>query len=298
MALLEHYRKVLRLAGIYTDPILLFGSAAAVLVGSIILSAALFNIWPILIGLLIADIIIVYPYSKGEAILRDVEANLPDALKQMATTLQSGGTFEMAVREVVSSDYGALSKQFRYVLDDLQSGATVDAALYKLSHRVPSPLLERTTTIISDAVRAGGGLAKVLSDVADDAAETNRLLVERHTKTTMQAMFIVTASVLLAPFIVGAAMGITSFFIKLGKEFLANGMVKPSDFKDMVSGIRLLHNLLTFYVLFQAGLSAYMLAAIRGDSTASATRYLPVFLIVAYLVLVGSAGFVQGLLGG
>jgi|GEM_PF-6168521 len=93
-------------------------------------------------------------------------------------------------------------------------------------------------------------------------------------------------------------MGITSFFITLGKEFLANGMVKPADFKDMVDGIRLLQNLLTFYVLFQAGLSAYMLAAIRGDSTASATRYLPVFLIVAYVVLVGSAGFVKGLLGG
>ncbi len=298
MAMFEGYRKVLRLAGIYTEPLLLFGSAAAVVIASIILSAALFSIWPLLIGLLIADLIVVYPYSKGEAILRSVEENLPDALKQMATTLQSGGTFEMAVREVVSSDYGALSKQFRYVLDDLQSGATVDTALYKLSRRVPSPLLERTTTIISDAVRAGGGLAKVLADVADDAAESNRLLVERHTKTTMQAMFIVTASVLLAPFIVGAAMGITSFFITLGKEFVANGMIKPADFKDMVDGIRLLQNLLTFYVLFQAGLSAYMLAAIRGDSTTSATRYLPVFLIVAYVVLVGSAGFVRGLLGG
>ena len=298
MAFLEGYRKVLRLAGIYTSPILLIGSAVAVVLASAILSLALFNIWPILIGLLIADFIIVYPYSKGEAILHGVEENLPDALKQMATTLQSGGTFEMAVREVVSSDYGPLSKQFRYVLDDLQSGATVDSALYKLSRRVPSPLLERVTTIISDAVRAGGGLAKVLSDVAEDAAESQRLLVERRTKTTMQAMFIVTASVLLAPFIVGAAMGITSFFITLGKEFLANGMVKPKDFKDMVDGIRLLQNLLTFYVLFQAGLSAYMLSAIRGDSTAKGTKYLPIFLIVAYVVLVGSANFVKGLLGG
>jgi len=298
VAFLEHYRKVLRLAGIYTEPILLFGSAAAVVIASVILSAAFFSLWPLLIGLLVADIIIVYPYSRGESILRSVEQNLPDALKQMATTLQSGGTFEMAVREVVSSDYGALSKQFRYVLDDLQSGATVDAALYKLARRVPSPLLERTVTIISDAVRAGGGLAKVLSDVADDAAESNRLLIERRTKTTMQAMFIVTASVLLAPFIVGAAMGITSFFTALGKQFLANGMITPSDFKDMVSGIRLLHSLLTFYVLFQAGLAAYMLAAIRGDTTTAATKYLPVFLIVAYLVLTGSAGFVQGLLSG
>ncbi len=295
---LERYRKILRLAGIYTNPVLLFGSALLVILASVVLSVAFYSLWPLLAGLLLADIIIVYPYGKGESILREIEMNLPDALKQMATTLQSGGTFEMAVREVVSSDYGALSRQFRYVLDDLQSGETVDAALFKLSQRIPSPLLARTTTIISDAVRAGGGLAKVLSDVADDAAESNRLLIERHTKTTMQAMFIVTASVLLAPFIVGAAMGITSFFVSLGKSFLVNGLMKPKDFNDMVGGIRLLHSLLTFYVLFQAGLSAYMLAAIRGDSTSSGTKYLPIFLIVAYVVLVGAAGFVQGLLGG
>jgi pilus assembly protein TadC len=292
----ETYRKVLRLAGISTEPVLLFGSAVLVVLASALLSVVFYSLWPLLIGLLVADIIVVYPYSKGEVLLREIEMNLPDALKQMATTLQSGGTFEMAVREVVSSDYGALSKQFRYVLDDLQGGATVDSALYRLSLRVPSELLARISTIVSDAVKAGGGLARVLSDVADDAAETNRLFIERKTKTTMQAMFLVTAAVILAPFIVGAALGITSFFISLGKQFLASGMIASKDFKEMVGGIRLLNNLLTFYVLFQAALSAYMLAAIRGDTTAAASKYLPVFLIVAYLVLVGSAHVVESLL--
>lgn len=296
--LLKKYRKYLRLAGIYVEPRILIISGVFVIIVSLLLSVVLGDILPLLVGLVIADIIIFFPYQKGTSVVASIEADLSDALKQIASTLQSGGTFEMAVREVVSSDYGPLSKQFRYVLDDLQSGNTIDVALGRFASRVPSELVQRVVTIIVDAFHAGGGLAKVLEDVAEDARQTYRLMEERKAKTTMQSMFLVVSSTFLSPFIVGAAFGIMRFFSTMGKAFAGTSVISPEQLADSMRALGIVQTFLTFYVLFQAALSAIMLTVIREGRASSGVRYAPIFMLVAYLVLKGTAALVASMLGG
>ncbi|MDN5358902.1 MAG: hypothetical protein PWP76_745 [Candidatus Diapherotrites archaeon] len=295
---LKKYAQHLRLAGIRTDPRLLVLSGTLVIIVSILLSVIVGDILPFLIGLVVADIIVFYPYYKGVQVLSSIDENISDALKQIASTLQSGGTFEMAVREVVSSDYGPLSKQFRYVLDDLQSGNTIDVALGRFASRVPSELVQRVVTIIVDAFHAGGGLAKVLEDVAEDARQTYRLMEERKAKTTMQSMFLVVSSTFLSPFIVGAAFGIMRFFSTMGKAFAGTSVISPEQLADSMRALGIVQTFLTFYVLFQAALSAIMLTVIREGRASSGVRYAPIFMLVAYLVLKGTAALVASMLGG
>jgi len=295
---MRRYAKYLRLAGVRTNPKVLILAGFAVVLVSLLLSLVLRDLLPFLIGLVVADLIVFYPYYQGMKVVSEIDANLADALKQIAATLQSGGTFEMAVREVVSADYGALSKQFRYVLDDLQSGNTIDVALGRFAARVPSELVQRVVTIIVDAFHAGGGLAKVLEDVAEDARQTYRIMEERKAKTTMQAMFLIVSSVVLSPFIVGAAFGIMRFFARMGKNFAGTQILSPSEFAEIVRATDTLQFLLTIYVIFQAAISAVMVTAIREGNTASGIRYAPIFMLVAYLVLVGTSTLVSKMLGG
>ncbi|HIQ10279.1 MAG TPA: type II secretion system F family protein, partial [Euryarchaeota archaeon] len=165
MSFIEDYRKHLHLIGIRINPMLLFFTGFVVVAVSALLSLVFHELLFFLIGLVIADFIVFYPYYKAVKTVASIEENLADALKQIASTLQAGGTFEMALREVVNADYGPLSKQFRYVLNDLQGGSVIDIALGRFAERVPSDLVRRTVTIIIDAFHAGGGLAKVLEDV-------------------------------------------------------------------------------------------------------------------------------------
>lgn len=296
--LLKKYRKYLRLAGIYVEPRILIISGVFVIIVSLLLSVVLGDILPLLVGLVIADIIIFFPYQKGTSVVASIEADLSDALKQIASTLQSGGTFEMAVREVASADYGPLSKQFRYVLEDLQSGGTIDVALGKMAARVPSELVQRVATIIVDAFHAGGGLAKVLDDVAEDARQTYRLMEERKAKTTMQAMFMFTSSVIISPFIVGAAFSIMNFFVITGKSFAGTDVLDAETFARSLQAMSAVKVFLTAYALIQAGLSAIMLTTIREGKASAGLRYAPIFMLVAYLILRGTEALVTGMLGG
>jgi len=295
---IRNYSRHLRLAGVRTNPYLLILSGVLVVLISALLALLVRDLTPLLVGLLVADFIVFYPYYKGVKIASEVDANLSDALKQIASTLQSGGTFEMAVREVVSADYGYLSKQFRYILEDLQSGNTIDVALGRFAARVPSELVQRVVTIIVDAFHAGGGLAKVLEDVAEDARQTYRLMEERKAKTTMQAMFLVVSSVILSPFIVGAAFGIMHFFVRMGKEFAGSSILAPAKYAEMVHAVGYIQFFLTVYVLFQAAISSVMVTAIREGKLSSGLRYTPIFMLVAYLILIGTAAMVGGMLGG
>lgn len=298
MSFMEVYRKHLRLAGIRTEPRVLLLTGLSIVVVSALLSIVFHNLLPLLLGLTVADFIVFYPYYKGVQIVASIDESLSDALKQIAATLRSGGTFEMAVREVVAADYGPLSKQFRYVLNDLQSGNTIDVALGRFSARVPSELVQRTVTIIVDAFHAGGGLAKVLEDVAEDARQTYRLMEERKAKTTMQAMFLVVSSIILSPFIVGAAFGIMNFFGRMGKSFAGTTILDAAKYAKSVDAMGKIQALLTFYVLFQAALSAVMISAIREGKPSAGLRYVPIFMLVAYIVLIGTAALVTGMLGG
>ena len=295
---MRSYARHLRLAGIRTSPYLLILSGTLVALVSLLLALVFHDLLPFLVGLLIADFIVFYPYYKGVQIVSEIDANLSDALKQIASTLQSGGTFEMAVREVVSADYGHLSKQFRYVLDDLQSGNTIDVALGRFAARVPSELVQRVVTIIVDAFHAGGGLAKVLEDVAEDARQTYRLMEERRAKTTMQAMFLVVSSVVLSPFIVGAAFGIMRFFARMGKNFAGSQILDAAEYAKMMNAVGYIQMFLTIYVIFQAALSAIMITAIREGKVSSGIRYAPIFMIVAYIILMATAAMVSGMLSG
>jgi len=297
-AFLKNYRRVARLGGYKGSPHILLGVAILVLLTSILLSMVLYNLLPFLFGAVLATFIFYKPYNDGLRRIQEIEENLPDALKQISTTLKAGGTFEMAVREVVSADYGYLSKEFRRVLNDLESGNTIDVALQRMADRVPSDLLKRVVTIIVDAFHAGGGMAAVLEDVADDARETWKLMEERKTKTTMQAMFLVMASVVLAPFIVGAAFGIMDFFVAMGKQFAAGGVTSAQQYAQILSSVSSLKLFLTFYVLFQASLAALMLAAIREGKLSPGISKVALFALGAYLVMMGSENFVRGLLHG
>ena len=298
MSFIEDYRKHLHLIGIRINPMLLFFTGFVVVAVSALLSLVFHELLFFLIGLVIADFIVFYPYYKAVKTVASIEENLADALKQIASTLQAGGTFEMALREVVNADYGPLSKQFRYVLNDLQGGSVIDIALGRFAERVPSDLVRRTVTIIIDAFHAGGGLAKVLEDVAEDARQTYRLMEERKAKTTMQSMFIVVSAVVLFPFIVGAAFGIMDFFKRMGKTFAGTQILSAEKYADMVSAMDIIQLFLTAYVLFQAALSSLMISTMREGRVLAGIRFAPVFMLVAYLILRGTTALVAGMLGG
>src|SRR3989344_4639415 len=165
--IMRQYAKYLHTADFKIDPLLwiICAGIAATICG--ILAWLLFDFAGIaqspqvgiMAAILVGDLMIGYPYIKAEQRIEEIEEILPDALRQMADTLKSGGTYELALKEVATSDYGPLKTEMNEVLRKLEEGENFESAFRTLSYNIDSKLVQRTVTIIVDSISAGAGLS-------------------------------------------------------------------------------------------------------------------------------------------
>ncbi len=243
---------------------------------------------------IVIDLMVGYPYMKGRARIEAIEANLPDALKQISDTLKTGSTYEYALREVASAQYGPLSDEMKKVLRKLEEGENFENSLLSLTRSVDSRLLSRIITIIVDTVRAGAQLAEILDDISQDVREMNRIASERKTKTILQVIFMLTAGVLVAPFIFGLVSVVISFLIQTSEKTGALHAVNIQAIKNardlIIFGIK-------GYIFIIAVSAAVMMGVMRDGKVSKSLLYIPLLLLLAYAVFFASQLLVGNIVG-
>ncbi len=113
---------------------------------------------------------IIWPSSTAKKRGVAIDKVLPFALRHMATEVRAGVGIHDALRDISNAEYGVLSEEFKRVLEDMDKGATTEDALEALAERSPSDSLARAALHIVRALRIGGNLADILSEIADDVA--------------------------------------------------------------------------------------------------------------------------------
>lgn len=108
-----------------------------------------------------------------------IEAAVPDLLDRLASTNEAGMSVIESLRRVNSSDLGALDVEVRKLWTDVEWGVDAEAALYRMENRLDAPTITRVVTLLANAMRASGDVARVLRIAADDAQETRRLKRKR-----------------------------------------------------------------------------------------------------------------------
>ena len=298
MNILKEYGRYLRYAGVKIPPIILLSSTISITIIGLLFSLATNNFSYFVLLLLFADLMAAFPYYQGRKKIQEIEDNLSDAIRQMAAVLRSGGTFEVALREIAASDYGQLSKEFAQMLKEVEGGKAFTAALGSMARRVGSKYLEKITTIITDAVKTGGKVADVLDEIAEDIRKFNQVRRERKAKTTMQFMFIVISAVVLGPFLMGIAIGIVKFMMGIGKDLLASGVISAQLLAEKEANVNILSDVLTLFVVIEAGLAAFMGAIMREGRASYGLVLAPVFIAVAYFLFLAGIRTVFIITGG
>ena len=114
-----------------------FGSLLGAFKGSIkAIAASAQLIFSALAFLVVFSMLAARPWMQGTKRIEDIEISLADALKQMADTLKSGGTYEYALREIASAEYGALTEEMSRVLRKLEEGENFENSMKSLSDAV------------------------------------------------------------------------------------------------------------------------------------------------------------------
>ncbi len=239
--------------------------------------------------LAVMSLVVAIPINMRDARIAAIEEALPDALKHMALVLRAGGTTESAVNEVASANYGLLSKDFQSSLRAIREGKPFDEVLADQAKRSGSLLFKRTALIIIDARRAGAGIADVMFQIADDAREVSRIKRERYSRTTMHVIFLVSAALLLAPFIFGFTISIVNY-INVG----ITGALPSAPRSSMCE----LNTLLLLFIAAQTIITSISLGIIREGKTVKYILYAPLMVLMSLLVFEAGKWFSLSIIGG
>ena len=246
----------------------------------------------VLIFAVALDLLVGYPFIMAERRIEQIEEDLPDALRQMADTLKSGGTYEYALREVVNSEIGPLKKEINEALKKLEEGENFETSLKTLAVNIDSKLVKRTVTIIVDSVAAGAGLANVLEEIAEDVRESHRIQKERIARTVLQVIFMFVAGAIVAPLIFGFVSTISK--VLLSASAAAVSAERAAEANNALGIIQLS---VQAYLLIESVATGLMIAVMREGKMSKSIIYIPVLLCIAYISYL-VAGFFSGLLVG
>ncbi|MDO8427932.1 MAG: type II secretion system F family protein [Candidatus Diapherotrites archaeon] len=244
----------------------------------------------------VLDLMLGYPYFRAVRRINSIEEDLPNAFKQISDTLKAGGTFEFALREISTSmERTPLQEEATEILRKLEEGQNLENALKGFAENVNSRLVKRTVNIIIDSIESGAGLSDVLDKIADDVRETHKIVKERKATTLMQVLFLVAAGAIVAPFIFGLVSTIIDFLIistSQGIRLTAEQIATAKNARDTIV------NLLQSYIFIEVLACSAMIAVMREGRPVKSVLYIPILLLIAFLIYYASSLAIAGLLLG
>ncbi|MEK6953633.1 MAG: type II secretion system F family protein [Candidatus Micrarchaeota archaeon] len=125
---------------------------------------------------------LIYPSAVANERATKLNRELPFALRQLATQVKAGVSFHKAMSSIVNSKYGALSDEFRRVLQDIERGSSTEQALLKLAAKTKSRGLKKAIVQILRALKSGGNLSETITAIADDVSFELRMKVRDFTE--------------------------------------------------------------------------------------------------------------------
>jgi len=115
--------------------------------------------------------------------LQKFNDQLSDMLNLMVNGLRAGYSQMQAMESISKELPSPISDEFRRVVQEIQIGITMDAALENLLRRIPSDDLDFVVTAINVQREVGGNLAEILDNISFTIRERVRIKGEIRTLT-------------------------------------------------------------------------------------------------------------------
>lgn len=122
-----------------------------------------------------------YPKIKAKRISRELEKDLPYALRHMLIEVRSGISLYEAMVSV-SEDYGEASEEFERIVKDINGGKPQIKALEDSIVRNPSMQYRRAMWQMINALKSGTDVSSTLETLVDSMIKQQKLAVKRYGK--------------------------------------------------------------------------------------------------------------------
>lgn len=221
------------------------------------------------------------PYYLAQRRAAELEKALPDALRQMASTLRAGVGIDAAMDDLVKSRYGVLSDEFDRVVTEIRRGRTLSSALLALARRSNSLLYERAFHLIVEGIERGAALASVLDAVSNDIKEVHAIQRERKAATMQQVLFLLVVALFACPFIIGLTVAVAGIGV-VGPEA---GAGVPAEMGTIALA----------YIVIQALICSLAVGVVRYGKMMKGLTFAVPFMIASSIVFLMAQTIIGGM---
>ncbi|MDD5416824.1 MAG: type II secretion system F family protein [Candidatus Aenigmarchaeota archaeon] len=212
---------------------------------------------------------IILEYNKFR-VNKEIEERFPDFLRDISENIRAGMTLPQAVLATKKTDYGLLDPYLDKMAVQIDWGIPFDKILNSFA-KDKSDVIKRTVSVIDEAIKGGGNIAKVLDTIGRSVAEINKLRKERMSSTYSQML-----------------TGYVIFFVFLGvlvalQTFLIPGMnLTGSGFTGTMISYGILFKQM---ILIQGFFSGLVIGKMSEGRTIAGLKHSLILMIVGYVVL-------------
>ncbi len=232
------------------------------------------------IYIIIIPLVIFHEYKKGKE--DKIQAQIPDFLKKLASTNETGMTLRDSIRLMTRSDIG-MGKEIRKIWNDIEWGMAINESLRRFANRVRTHIVARSVTLVTKANESSGDIGEVLTVAARDAAAEQELKNERKMSMFIYIVIIYISFLVFIGIIYIISTTFLTEMVKASEKVTSSG--------GHASTLRLTremmgtYNRMFFHGAMIQGFSSGLIAGVMGEgSVLSGLKHSVIMLTIGYLL--------------
>jgi flagellar protein FlaJ len=232
------------------------------------------------IYIIIIPLMIFHEYKK----MREdrIQSQVPDFLKKLASTNETGMTLRDSIKLMTRSDIG-LGKEIKKIWNDIEWGLAINESLKRFANRVRTHIVARSITLVTKANESSGDIGEVLSVAARDAAAEQELKNERKVSMFIYIIIIYISFLVFIGIIYVISTTFLNEMVKAGEKITSSGSgaVPLSLNREKMD----VYNRLFFHGALIQGLTSGLIAGVMGEgSVLSGLKHSVIMMTIAYLL--------------
>jgi len=230
--------------------------------------------------ILVIPLMIFHEYKKRRE--DRIQSLIPDFLKKLASTNETGMTLRDSIKLMTRSDIG-LSKEIKKIWNDIEWGLSINEALIRFANRVRTHLVSRSVTLLTKANESSGDIGEVLNVAARDVAAEQELRNERRTNMFIYVVIIYISFLVFIGIIYIISTTFLSEMVKAGEKMSTSGSgaVPLSLSREKLN----VYNRMFFHGALIQGFCSGLIAGVMGEGNAlSGLKHSVIMITIGYLL--------------
>lgn len=218
---------------------------------------------------------------------RKVSAEMPDFLKKLASTNETGMTLTQSIALISNSNFGTISSEVKKINRNIQWGMDVSTALKMFANSLNTALSTRVVTLITKAAESSGDIRDVLNVAANDALMGEQIKKERSDGMLIYVVIIFMSFCVFIYCVYTLSASFIPVMASASSSNAASGQY--SAYTSSMTFIQSFnpddYNRLFFHAAIIQGLFAGILAGVMGEGRVmSGLKYGIIMMIIAYVM--------------